>query len=343
MKLRGALFGCGMISEFHLRGWNRIPEVEIVALCNRTVSKAERRRDQFVPLARIYSDLETLLVKEQLDFIDILTPPALHHRHCLMALDAGLHVICQKPLSNDLEQARDLARRVAGSAKVFAVHENHRYRPWFQRIHDDFQVNRFGKPAFLHIQHLNSAHPAEAYKNEADEGVLFEYGSHLIDMMRSLLGEPTRVYARLHRPNANVYAESFAHVVYEYPDTTSAIDVGWKTGGITQGSLLLVGGRGEAYFEGTLTRGQNGRFRIVDHGKVACDEVVSPHEAYVDSFYLFERECADAMQGKGGVTQTAAEHLATLEATFAAYESARTGGVVELRRMKDSGTGPHRQ
>ena len=334
MKLKGALFGCGMISEFHLRGWNRIPEVEIVALCNRTVSKAKRRRDQFAPLARLYSELETMLEKEQLDFLDILTPPALHYQHCLVAHEAGLHVICQKPLSNNLEQARDLARRFADSPKVFAVHENHRYRPWFQRIHDDFQANRFGKPAFLHIQHLNATNPAEVYKNDADEGVLFEYGSHLIDMMRALLGEPTRVYARLHRPNANVRAESLAHVVYEYADTTVVIDAGWKTGGITQGSFLLVGGRGEAYYEGTLTRGQDGRLRIVDHGSVVSDEIVSPHEAYVDSFFLLQRECVDAMLGKGDVTQTAGEHLATLEATFAAYESARSGTVVELSNRR---------
>ena len=53
-KLRGALFGCGMISEFHLRGWNRIPEVEIVALGNRTIERAEARRSQFAPQARVY-------------------------------------------------------------------------------------------------------------------------------------------------------------------------------------------------------------------------------------------------------------------------------------------------
>ena len=44
-KLRGGVFGCGMISEFHLRGWQRIPEVEIVALGNRTIGRAEARRE----------------------------------------------------------------------------------------------------------------------------------------------------------------------------------------------------------------------------------------------------------------------------------------------------------
>ena len=82
-----------MISEFHLRGWNRIPEVEIVGLGNRTLSRAEQRRDQFAPAARAYSDLREMLAAEKPDFVDILTTPALHREHCAIARDAGVHVI----------------------------------------------------------------------------------------------------------------------------------------------------------------------------------------------------------------------------------------------------------
>ena len=57
-----------MISEFHLRGWSRIPEVEIVALCNRTPARAEERRAQYAPAAHVYSDLAIMLAKERLDF-----------------------------------------------------------------------------------------------------------------------------------------------------------------------------------------------------------------------------------------------------------------------------------
>ena len=67
MKLRGALYGCGMISEFHLRGWLRIPEVEMVALGNRTLSRAIERRDAFVPGARVYSGLAEMLDAEQIE------------------------------------------------------------------------------------------------------------------------------------------------------------------------------------------------------------------------------------------------------------------------------------
>lgn len=330
MKLRGALFGCGMISEFHLRGWKRIPEVEIVALGNRTVAKAERRRDQFFPRARVYGDLAAMLESEKLDFIDILTLPALHHEHCLRAQEAGLHIICQKPLSNDRNEACDLVRRFTDYPKVFAVHENHRYRPWFQEVRRDCAAGRFGKLSFVHVQHINASYPGEAYKNEAAEGVFFEYGSHLVDMMRCLLGEPTTVYARFEKPNTNVGAESLAHVVYEYPEATAVIDAGWKNGAITQGSLLAVGDAGEAYYEGTLTRGDEGRLRLVEVDQVVSDKAISPYEAYVESFYLLERECADAMLGNGEVVQTAAEHMKSLAATFAAYESAQRGRPIEV-------------
>jgi predicted dehydrogenase len=109
VKLQGALFGCGMISEFHLRGWSRIPEVEIVALCNRTAARAEERRQQFVPEARVYTSLDALLASESLDFIDILTTPELHAVHCRAAMAAGLHIVCQKPLCESLESASALA------------------------------------------------------------------------------------------------------------------------------------------------------------------------------------------------------------------------------------------
>ncbi len=326
MRLRGALFGCGMISEFHLRGWLRIPEVEIVALCNRTLERAEARRAQFVPEARVYSDLRQMLASERLDFIDILTTPELHYDHCLAAMSAGLHIVCQKPLCESLERARALAQLAGAYDRVFAVHENHRYRPWFQRACAAVTDVRF-----LRIDHLNASEPKEAYKNIAPTGVWLEYGSHLVDMMRAVLGEPLRVHARMHRTNPFVAGESIAHATFEYPDRTAVVEAGWKHSALTQSSVLLCAESGEAWYEGTLTRGDHGRLRIVSGTEVVRDETLSPFDEYVESFYLLEREFIDAVLGRGRVVQTAAEHLKTLACTFAAYESARTGEIVEIR------------
>ncbi len=330
-RLKGALFGCGMISEFHLKGWKRIPEIDMVAIGNRTISRAEQRREEFFPNARVYSDLGRMLAAEDLDFVDILTIPALHREHCLMAAERNLHIICQKPLCDSLEDARYLAGRFADYPKVFAIHENHRYRPWFQRVAAALRDGVFGRPRYLEIRHINATFPKEAYKNEVALGVFFEYGSHLVDMMRSLLGDPSRVYSRFERPTAQVSGESVAQAVYEFAQATASITAGWKNSAITQGSLLLAGDEGEAYYEGTLTRGDAGRLRIVRGRQVIVDEPVDPTRAYVESFYLLERECVGAMLGLGRVTQTAAEHLGSIEATFAAYDSVAAGRVVPVR------------
>jgi predicted dehydrogenase len=330
-RLRGGVFGCGMISEHHLRAWNRIPEVEIVALANRTVERAEQRSREFAPAARVYGDLASMLARENLDFIDILTAPALHREHCLMAKQAGLHIICQKPLCHTLGQARELAREMSGYPRLFAVHENHRYRPWFRTIENEYRAGSFGKVSLVRLEHLNAREPAEAYKLAAAEGVLLEYGSHLVDMMRGLLGEPRRAYARVHRLNPAIEAESLVHAVYEYPETTAIIDVAWKHAAITQGSLLVAGSEGEAYFEGTMTRGKDSsRLRLSRNDKILSDEQRSVMVDYADSFYAFERECVDAMLSRGKAPRRVEEYLRTLVCTFAAYDSAEQGAIVEI-------------
>jgi len=319
-----------MISEFHLRGWNRIPEVEIVALCDATLSRAEQRRAQYVPGAHVYQDLKAMLAHERLDFLDILTTPELHARHCLVARRADLHVICQKPLCPTLQEARALVATMQESPRIFAVHENHRYRPWFQPVRELFLQGTFGNISLLRIEHLVPTEPREPYKNEAKTGVWLEYGSHLVDMMRSLLGDPHRVRARMHRLNPAVAGESLAHVVYEYPSATAVVEAGWKHSALTQGCVLLVCSEGEVWYEGSLTRGREARLRISQGDRVTSDKSLCAFDEYLESFYLFERECADAMIGRGTVTQTGPENLRSLTCTLAAYEAARSGSIVEI-------------
>ena len=329
-RLRGGLFGCGMISEFHLRGWQRIPEVEIVALGNRTRARAEARRAQYFPWARVYESLERMLETEQLDFVDILTVPWLHREHCLLAQTAGVHVICQKPLCDTLEDARALVQSMAGHPRLFAVHENHRYRPWFRKVLALHREGCFGAPLFLRLEQYDAGEPPEQYKVEAKHGVLLEYGTHLVDMMVALLSGPARVYARLHRLNPAVRGESHAVVAYEYPGASAVIDIAWQAGGPPHGSFLLQGPGGVAYYEGTMARGDSARFRVVQRGTPVIDETRSPYDDYVESFYLFERECVDCMLTGAPVTQSGMENLMVLRSTFAAYAAAKQGAVLDV-------------
>ena len=73
-------------------------------------------------------------------------------------------------------------------------------------------------------------------------------------------------------------------MVYEYRGSTAVIEVGWKHAALTQGSLLLAGSAGEAWYEGTLARGDRARLRISQAERVISDEAVSPYDEYVESF-----------------------------------------------------------
>jgi predicted dehydrogenase len=219
---------------------------------------------------------------------------------------------------------------MAQSPKRFAVHENHRYRPWFRRVLTLQGEGCFGAPLRLRLEQYDAHEPPERYKVEAEHGVLLEYGTHLVDMMVALLREPQRVYASLQHLNPEMRGESHALALYEYPEAAAAIDIAWQAGGLPHGSLLLQGPKGGAYYEGTMGRGASARFRVLRDGDLLIDETRSPYDDYVESFYRFEREWADCLLAGRPVIQSGEENLIGLTATFAAYRAAETGALVSV-------------
>lgn len=329
-RLRGAVIGCGSIAEFHLRGWARIPEVEICALADPDAARAEARRAEFAPGARLYDRLPSVLAREQVDFVDIITPPWLHREDCLLAAAAGLHIVCQKPLCDRLDETEQLVDALRHHNRLFVVHENHRFRPWFQEVLRLHREGFFGRLRHVQLEQHDPKEPPEKIDTDVEQGVLLQYGVHLVDLAHALLGDPTRVHAWMQHLNPRVRGESLAHVVMEYPEASAVIDVSWKPAGLQQGHALIVGEKGEAYYEGRLTRAEAARFRICQGNAVVRDEIRSPTTDYVDSFYQFERDCVDAMLGNRPPPQPATENVRSLRVGFAAYEAARSGRAVQM-------------
>jgi predicted dehydrogenase len=322
-KLRGAIVGCGMIAEYHLRGWLRIGDVQIVALCDPDMARAESRRSQFVPGATCYPNLGALLAEQRLDFVDILTPPWLHRAHCQEAATAGVHIICQKPLCGELAEAEALVAELKDYGRVFAVHENHPFRPWFREILRRQAEGFFGPIRHVALIQHDAREPPERFKCEAERGIMLEYGVHLVDMLRASLGEPQHVWASFQRVNERVRGESLATALYAFGGASGLVDISWREHGPELGSATVIGERGLALYEGRMTRGASSRFRLFQEGELVLDESRCPTDDYVESFYLLQRELAAAMLRGARPPQAAGENLKTLRATFAAYSAAR--------------------
>lgn len=314
-----------MISEFHLRAWQSVQGVAVTALCDVDQSASWRRRDEYVPNARVYTDLATLLANEDVDFIDVTSPPHFHAAHVKLALGANRHVICQKPLALDAASATALAAYANERQLTLAVHDNHRLRPWFQRVLNTHARNQFGQ--VVHARwHQCDAAPLQRYKLDSSRGILFEYGTHFIDMMLALLGQPMDVFAQLSRINETVAGESHAHLIFRYEATSVDMSIGWKNTGPNTGGFHLLGTRGEVIYEGTLTRGPQSRLQILAAGKVLVDEHRSPTADYVESFCSYQQAFVASLRAtpRQPPPVTATEGAAVIAWTEAAYESART-------------------
>ena len=123
--LRGAFVGFGNVAaEGHLPGWQSRDDVAIVAAADAAAS----RRALFAaacPDGRWYDSVDDLLVRETLDFVDICTPPGSHAALIRQALNAGLHVLCEKPLATRVEDALIVAAAAVRAARV--VHTVHNW------------------------------------------------------------------------------------------------------------------------------------------------------------------------------------------------------------------------
>jgi predicted dehydrogenase len=118
-KPKGVALGAGYFSPFQYETWTRIPEVDIVAMYNRTEERAAPIQARFgVP--RLYTDRRHMIDREQPDFIDIITPPETHEEICRYAAGRGVHIICRKPLAPSYEECDRAEVNFAGDC-VYAL------------------------------------------------------------------------------------------------------------------------------------------------------------------------------------------------------------------------------
>jgi predicted dehydrogenase len=346
--LRGAMLGCGHISPFHLRAWERIEGVEIVALANRTISKAEARAREFgISLGRVYGDYRKLLdrEKEEIDFVDIATAPDVHRQQVEAAAAHGLHILCQKPMAPTLADAHAMIAACDRAGVLFSINENWRWRTWYREIKRLLDEGVVGVPRYIRIARRSdtalprpdgSPHPAfvnQAYMADLDRLILYEWGIHLIDVVRFLFGPVTSVYARMDRVSSLYQGEDRALVCLVLAGVTGLIDISWATVGVEHMA---------SHLEEVTIEGDKGSIELLpDRGDVlrvttsdgtwqrpAID--VAPAEAYQASYVAAQRHFVDCLRNGQLPETVASDNVQTLAATLAAYESAARNEVMYL-------------
>jgi predicted dehydrogenase len=212
--LRWGVLGTGWIAERFTAALKRSTRQRAVAVGSRTADSARKLADR-VGIARAHGSYAELVADREVDVVYVATPHNHHRMHALLALDAGKHVLVEKPLAASVAEAEDLVARVDRSGRVLQVGAMKRHDPGL-RYARDFIAGRMGRArsftAWYRIGDLrpgiehtlfppvfaDPAAGAAAAVAKADRRryLLVTHGSHVFDTVRFLLGDVTEVTGR---------------------------------------------------------------------------------------------------------------------------------------------------
>lgn len=224
--LRVALVGCGLISLYHLRAW-QAAGAEIVALCDIDQAKAEARTAEF-GVTRLYTDAAEMFRQGGFDAVDIAASVGAHAPVARMAADHGVHIMCQKPLTETVAEAEELIAYV-GERVRFMVHENYRFRPHYMTVRRWIVEDRIGTVRHAQISCRGSGLcPREGnvpflierqpYLTGFRRNLVFETMIHHLDVLRCLCGPLKVISARLNRLAEGLPGEDTAAILLQGKD-----------------------------------------------------------------------------------------------------------------------------
>jgi len=160
-KLRGAISGFGEVAaRAHVGGWRSRPNLAIGAIHD-PVSERRHEAIRLMKNVRVYDDLELMLDGEAPDFVDVASPPALHLEAARAVLEAGAHVIVEKPLALTRTDFSELAALALQKRRVLMCVHNWKYAPAYATAHRVIEAGRLGAIRFMSIDRMRTIHQSE--------------------------------------------------------------------------------------------------------------------------------------------------------------------------------------
>ncbi|MBS1566092.1 MAG: Gfo/Idh/MocA family oxidoreductase [Bacteroidetes bacterium] len=188
--IRFAIIGCGHIAQRHAA--HIIQRGVLVAVCDIKKEKADSLATAH--RARAYYDIDEMLRHEKdLQVMAVCTPNGLHASHSIKALDAGLHVLCEKPMAISTGTAREMIAAAERNNRQLMIVKQNRFNPPVQAVRQLLKENRLGSIYSFQLSCFWNR-TGEYYRDwrgtkDMDGGTLFTQFSHFIDLLYWLLGD----------------------------------------------------------------------------------------------------------------------------------------------------------
>lgn len=336
------IVGCGRIAKRHseILGNQTIRGARLGAVCDVRPDRADSLASQFdVPA---HYELASLLGRDDIDVVSILTPSGMHAEHAIASANAGKHVIVEKPMALRLEDADAMISACdRAGVKLFVVKQNRLNVP-VVKAREALDKGRFGK-LILGTVRVRWCRDQHYYDQDAwrgtwaqDGGVLANQASHHVDLLEYFMGDVISVHARASRSLVDIEAEDTAIATLQFAN--GALGIIEATNATRpkdlEGSLSILGSGGAVVIGGfAVNKIETWQFNELspEDAEVMERYSVNPPNVYGYGHQAYYEHVVDCLNDGASALVDGLEGRRSLELISALYESIETGQEVTLR------------
>jgi len=205
--IRIGIVGFGVMGRQHLECYRRLPSVSVAAICDGDkarlrggkVIKGNITDEVFLDLGDValYTDYKKMFAKEQLDAVSITLPTYMHHDYAIKALDAGAHVLSEKPMAMNVEHCREMIEAAKANKKMLQIGHCIRFWPEYAKTKQIIDSGKYGRVLAASFRRI-SAVPGWSWHNwlihaKQSGGAIMDLHIHDADFIQYLFGLPEAV------------------------------------------------------------------------------------------------------------------------------------------------------
>ncbi|MGG1945342.1 Gfo/Idh/MocA family oxidoreductase [Trinickia sp. NRRL B-1857] len=346
-RLRVGVIGLG-IGRKHIEGWREHPDVDVVAIADPDTKRLAERGEAFGIDAR-YTSAQEMLATEKLDVVSVCTPNKFHRELTLAAFEAGCHVLCEKPMAMNAEEAREMLRAADRAGKRLMINFSYRFSAQSRALKAQVDAGLFGDFYFGRtVWHRRRGLPGFGgwfgTKALAGGGPLIDLGVHRLDLALWLMGYPKPVWVLgstydpigrelAARTGKTFDVEDLAATLIKFDNgATLVLEASWATN-IQEAELMetrLLGTRA-GLLQKNLNEGYTFDAQVfMEQNGAQFDMRVSPASTAHSAMYDY----AEAILTERPHPATGEEGLIVMEILDAIYASAALGEPIRLEGSK---------
>lgn len=345
MKWKMAICGLGAAAhQIHIPAYKKLPEVEVVGGYDPNIKQG----DFSFPL---FDSVDELIEETVPDILAIVTPTETHFELTKTGLQAGCHVLCEKPFMSSMEEAREIVKLSEQAGKFVIVNNQYRFMNIHETAKNTIGTPKFGDLLFMSVNQtfFLSEQTEDGWRGNEPQRTCKEFGIHVLDLARYFFGEdPVSITARMPKGNnpdspdylnliqlefsgdrvAHITLDRLSRGPHRYLDIRldgSEGIVETSFGGKIECHAGIKGGSRKPYLEIDLSMG--GRARLY-HGDKYKKLASDPLDVFAHATHKLLAAFIEAME-KGTVPPcNAADNIRTLALVYAAYESSEKNAAV---------------